>query len=481
MLKGMKTRHFWPLLGLVLFTFSCALLGEPARPQIPTLAPTQPTLPPVEISVQEALAAAQDQPVSTGGTGAVGSVGIGGASGQTPQVVPTIDPDIQALLNEVSAQNLQAYVQTLEGFGTRHPFSETQSETYGVGAARRWIFSELETVGRGRLQVRYQDFTLNPASSGGFAVPQQNIIATLPGNGTYPGAIVLMAHYDSRNVDPFDGQISAPGATDNASGVAILLEVARLMSSRTWNQTVIFVAFAAEELQTQGSRHFVTASFSNNLQIDFALNSDIVGGQFTTPQAIRVFSPGPDLSVSRQFARYFHYLNHLYFPDFQVIVEDAEDRPQRYSDHREFFAVGIPALRLTEPDEDGSVQHTSRDTFDRLNYAYMSQVARLNLVALANLAGAPARPSAPAFAPMSVPGTYLVTWTRDDAAAGYVFSFRRPGIPHYEAFYYVSPEQAGNVLLSGLDPQASYAFSMAALSATGGLSGFSPEIVLGSQ
>jgi len=475
----MKARHLWPLTLFLFFSFACALLGEPARPQIPTLAPAQPTLPPVEISVQEALTAAQDQPVSTGGSG--GSVGIGSVPGQTAQVVPAVDPDIQALLNEVSAQNLQAYVQTLEGFGTRHPFSDTQSETYGIGAARRWIFQEFETVGRGRLQVRYEDFTLNPASSGGFAMPQQNVIATLPGNGTYPGVIVMMAHYDSRNVDPFDGQIAAPGATDNASGVAILLEVARLMSSRTWNQTVVFAAFAAEELQTQGSRYFVTASFSNNLQIDFALNNDIVGGQINSTQSIRVFSPGPDLSVSRQFARYFHYVNRLYLPEFQVIVEDAEDRPQRYSDHREFFAVGIPALRLTETEEDGTVQHTSRDTFDRLNFAYMSQVARLNLVALANLAGAPARPAAPAFAPMATPGTYLLTWTKDPAAAGYVFSFRRPGVPYYEAFYYVTAEQAGNVLLSGLDSQASYAFSMAALSPTGRLGGFSPEILLGPQ
>lgn len=477
MLEGMKTRRFWPLLPFLLFTFACALLGQPERPQIPTPLPAVPTLPPVQISVEEALVAGQTLPVSSGG----GTTGTGTTQGTAVQVYPAVDPDILALVNEVSQQNLQAYVQTLEGFGTRHAFSETQSDSYGVGAARRWIYREFKTVGRGRLQLRYDDFTLNPASSGGFSVPQQNVVATLPGNGTYPGTIVMVAHYDSRNVDPFDGQVSAPGAADNASGVAILLEVARLMSSRTWNQTVIFVAFAAEELQTQGSRHFVTTSFSTGLQIDFVLNNDIVGGQLGVPQAIRVFSPGPDLSVSRQFARYFHYINVLYFPDFQVVLEDAEDRPQRYSDHREFFAVGIPALRLTEMNEDSTVQHTSRDTFERLNYDYMAQITRLNLVALANLAGAPPRPAPPTLAPMADPGAYLLAWEKDDAAAGYVLSFRRPGIMHYEAFYYVTAEQAGNIALNGLDPQATYAFSMAALSPTGRLSGFSPETILGPQ
>ncbi|MCL4869958.1 MAG: M20/M25/M40 family metallo-hydrolase [Anaerolineae bacterium] len=475
----MKPRRFWPILLLIIFSFACALLGEPERPQVPTPAPALPTLPPVEISVQEALAAGQTLPVLDGNSGSIGGGGGAAAAVQTGQVVPAVDPEILSLLNEVSQQNLQAYVQTLSGFGTRHPFSDTQSEQFGVGAARRWLFREFETVGRGRLQVRFDDFTLNPASSGGFAFPQQNVIATLPGNGSYPGTIVLMAHYDSRTIDPFDGQSSAPGATDNASGVAILLEIARLMSGRTWNQTIIFAAFAAEELQTQGSRHFVTNAFATGLQIDFAINNDIVGGRAGTPQAVRLFSPGPDLSVSRQFARYFHYINALYAPDFQIILEDGGDRPQRYSDHREFFAVGIPALRLTEPNEDTSVQHTSRDTFDRLDYGYMVQITRLNLAVLANLAGAPARPESPIIAPMATPGSYLLTWPKDNAAAGYVFSFRRPGIPHYEAFYYVTAEQAGNIALNGLDPQARYAFSMAALDSSGRLSGFSPETILG--
>ncbi|MBP8001655.1 MAG: M20/M25/M40 family metallo-hydrolase [Chloroflexi bacterium] len=468
----MKPQRFWPILLLILFSLSCTLLSSPERPQIPTPAPAAPTTAPVAISVQEALTSGQTVPVSAGGE-------ISGVAEQPNQVVPAVDPDIMALVNEVSRQNLQVYVQTLEGFGTRHAFSDTQSETFGIGATRRWLYREFETIGRGRLQVQYQDFTLNPASSGGFAVPQQNIIATLPGNGTYPGVIVLMAHYDSRNLDPFDGQSQAPGATDNASGVAILLEAARLMSTRTWNQTVMFVAFAAEELQTQGSRHFITNSFGNGLQIDFALNSDIIGGHAGVSPSVRVFSPGPDLSVSRQFARYYHYINSLYFPNFQVILEDAEDRPQRYSDHREFFAVGIPALRLTEPDEDPNIQHTSRDTFERLDYDYMAQIVQANVVVLANLAGAPARPTPPTLASMADPGSYLLTWPTDRAAAGYVLSFRRPGITHYEAFYYVSALQAGNIALNGLDPQATYAFSMAPLDAFGRLGGFSPETILG--
>lgn len=386
----MKPQRFWPILLLILFSLSCTLLSSPERPQIPTPAPAAPTTAPVAISVQEALTSGQTVPVSAGGE-------ISGVAEQPNQVVPAVDPDIMALVNEVSRQNLQVYVQTLEGFGTRHAFSDTQSETFGIGATRRWLYREFETIGRGHLQVQYQDFTLNPASSGGFAVPQQNIIATLPGNGTYPGVIVLMAHYDSRNLNPFDGRTRPPVPLIMllVSGGS-LLEAARLMSTRTWNQTVMFVAFAAEELQTQGSRHFITNSFGNGLQIDFALNSDIIGGHAGVSPSVRVFSPGPDLSVSRQFARYYHYINSLYFPNFQVILEDAEDRPQRYSDHREFFAVGIPALRLTEPDEDPNIQHTSRDTFERLDYDYMAQIVQANVVVLADLTyTSPKRPRLP--------------------------------------------------------------------------------------
>ncbi len=136
-------------------------------------------------------------------------------------VVPTIDPAIEALILEASQQQLIAYVRQLESFGTRNAFSDTQSETFGIGAARRWIFNEFVRVGNGRLTVEFQDF---PMIYSGYAADQSNVVATLPGTGGGNGIVVLMAHYDNRPPDATDGVSRATGANDNASGIALLLD-----------------------------------------------------------------------------------------------------------------------------------------------------------------------------------------------------------------------------------------------------------------
>ena len=218
------------LAGLILLTLTaCSLLSPQQGPVIPTPPPT----------------------VSSG---SVNFSDLQLITDPVSSITPAVDPEIEALVNAVSEQQLVAYVQTLEGFGTRNTFSETQRDDFGIGAARRWIHDEFLRVNGGALQVEYEDFVAN---IDGRQTNQRNVIATLPGIGNHPGAIVLMAHYDSRHIEPNDGGSRAPGADDNASGGALLLELARLMSSRPWNQTIIFAAFAAEEQGTHGSRYFV--------------------------------------------------------------------------------------------------------------------------------------------------------------------------------------------------------------------------------
>lgn len=393
-------------------------------------------------------------------------------------IVPAVAPDIVTLLNDVSAENLQATVQTLTQFGTRHAFSETDSATHGIGAARRWLMSEFERVGRGRIQVTAQDFTLDPALSHGHTLPQQNIIALLPGTADSPGVLVLMAHYDSRPPHLYDGQSNAPGTNDNASGVALLLEVARLMSTRTWDRTILFITFAAEELETQGSHAFVASALDQGLQIDGAINNDIVGGHVAIPSAVRVFSIWPDSSSSRQLARYLHFLNTLYFPDFEIVLENTPDRAGRYGDQREFYAAGIPAIRLTEVDENSVTCHTSADSADQLDYAYLVQMTRLNIVVLANLAQMSSPPLTPAITFLELPDVYRLTWEEGYAAAGYLLAFRQLDSLRYTLFFYMTGEQVSYVTLSGLAPQTTYAFSLAAVDAAGHLGGFSTETLL---
>jgi len=405
---------------------------------------------------------------------AIGMEEIEMVTDPTSTIIPAVDPDISALMNAVSPQQLLAYVQTLENFGTRNTFSSVSGSNFGIGAARNWIFEEFERVGGDALQVEYEEFQ---ADIDGLVTNQRNIVATLPGISEHDGKIVLMAHYDSRGVDAIDGSSPSPGANDNGSGVALLLELARLLSSRQWNQTIVFAAFAAEEQGTYGSRQYVQNDMLGGEIIDAALNNDIVGGRPGIPGSIRVFSPGPDIHSSRQLARYIDLVGGLYLPTFRVDLIDGLDREDRFGDHREFINAGIPAVRLTESEENRENQHSSLDTSDLIDFEYLRQVTQLNLAAVANLAGAPPPPEIPTVAPMGSPGSYLVTWLPDPRAAGYAISFRPINSSDYAPFRYIAAADAGNVALTDLDPEMTFAVSLAAIDSGGRISGFSPEVL----
>ena len=391
-------------------------------------------------------------------------------------LVPSVDPDIVSLLEAVSTQNLMGYVQTLEGFGTRNTFSSTDRDDFGIGAARRWIFDEFQRVGGERLEVQFQDY---PMTFEGISTTQRNIVATLPGTGSYPGALILMANYDSRAADWLDGRSPAPGADDNGSGVAALLEIARLLSARTWDQTVIFVALTAKEQGTFGSKHFVEQAALNNLQIDAAINNDMIGGRAGIPQAVRLFSAGPDTSNARQLARYIDYVGGLYLPALPVQMIDGLDREDRWGDQREFVYAGYPAVRVMESQEDLYIQNSRRDTWSLIDYDYYKQIVQLNLATIANMACAPspaaiAAPlSDPGLFPFRFPGFLKKVWR------GMRSPVRPLGAERFTPFRFVSAEQAGNVVSSGYESQAGYAISIAAINDRGWLGAFSsPEIIV---
>ena len=267
---------------LLLVLSGCSLLEEPPQPVIPTPIPTAPPLP-------------------QGGDG----IPAEQVTDPVSDVVPAVDPEITDLINAVSQQQLTAYVQTLENFGTRNSFSIVDRDDRGVGAAKRWIFDEFERVGNGRLQVSYDDFLL---SYNGQTAEQSNIIATLPGTGTSDGVIIAMAHYDSRGVDEMDGYSTNTAANDNASGVALLLETARIMSSREWNQTIMFIALAAEEQGTFGSRQFAQNAFLDNLTILAVINYVGVGGRAGIRQLARLFAQDVRQSPAGQIGRFYEYI-----------------------------------------------------------------------------------------------------------------------------------------------------------------------------
>lgn len=448
-----KWQRAFFLLVALLGTLGCALINPPSV-VIPTPIPTAPPL----NQTLSAPAAVVTDPVSN--------------------VVPNIDPDIETLVNAVSQQQLMAYVQTLEGFGTRNSFSDTQRDDWGIGAARRWIYNEFVRVGQssnGRMQVRFEDF---PLSINGLTAPQQNIIATLPGTSGSKDVIVVLAHYDTRPPDPNDGASRAPGANDNGSGVALLIETARLLSARQWNQTIIFAAVSSEEQGTYGSKNFVQNAILNNLNVVAAFSYDTVGGNYGIPQTLRLFAPDLFQSPSGEIGRYYDYIGGLYVPTFPVNVENAMDREERWGDHREFIFAGLPAVRLTQSVEDTIYLNSTRDSWAEIDYNYLAQVAKLNVAVVANMAGAPPRPAPPLITPMAGTNAFLLTWEVSPLAAGYAIAFRPLNAAEYPAFRFVSAAEAGNVALTGIDQTTPYAVSLAPLSATGRLGQFSAEVVI---
>jgi hypothetical protein len=463
---------FFPLLFLLL-TVGCSGEEVPTGPPTPT-----PEIRFLPLELQMAPTATGPTPYAT-----PLPVELRAISEREPVVdpvsnlLPVIDPQIVALLQEVSEQNLMAYVQKLESFGTRNTFSDTESDDFGIGAARRWIFSEFQRVGGDKLDVQFQDYTLNFE---GRTTTQRNIVATLPGTGRYPGALVLMANYDSRAADWLDGRSLAPGADDNASGVAALLEIARIMSPRTWDQTMIFVALTAEEQGTFGSKHFVEQAAQSNLQLKAAINNDMIGGRAGIPQSVRLYSIGPDTSNARQLARYIAYVGSNYLPDFPITMIEGLDREGRWGDQREFVTAGYPAVRLIESEEDLKIQNSRRDTWSLINYNYFRQVVQLNLATLANMACAPS-PAAIA-EPLAQPGTFQIAWVPEPGVAGYAISVRPLGAERFAPFRFVSAEQAGNIVLSGYESDTGYAISIATLNERGCLGAFSsPEIIIKPQ
>ena len=390
-------------------------------------------------------------------------------------VVPQIDPQIAGLVNLVSQQQLMGYVQTMQSFGNRNVFSATDDPSFGIGATRQWLVNEFERVGNGRLQVNIQEF---PLFYNGLATTPYNIIATLPGKNNSQDIIVVMAHYDNRAPEPTDGETYAPGANDNGSGIALLLESARLLSAFEWNQTIVFLAAAAEEQGTFGSRHFVQTAFLEGTNIIAAINYDAVGGRRGIPQYARLFAANLHESPAGELARYYEYIAGLYVPSFPVQVIDALDREGRWGDHREFVSAGMPGIRVIESTEDPDMVNSRQDTWDRIDYSYLEQVVQINLAVVANLAGAPQTPQTPLIQALDSPGDFWLRWPTDPNAAGYAIAFRPLAEGTFPAFRFVRSSQAGNVALTGLDPTVTYAVSLTALDANGRLGNFTPEVII---
>ena len=399
---------------------ACNISGGAPTPVrfLPTIAPPQPTL----------------------GYATLDPARLPSSAGQPP--APS--PHIVNILNQVANDRLLLHVDTLAGFGTRHFNSGYGREGWGIGAAYRYLRGELEAIAAAapHMRVSVQEFE---ASFNGQSAPAYNVIATIPGREIGAGIIVIGAHYDSISLAVNSGDVPAPGANDNASGVAALLEIARILAPIQPRATIMIVAFAAEEIGRYGSKAFVR-DIIQGMEIDLIamINLDIIGSSTAANGAIndselRVFSHDDDQSAARQLARAADMIAFHLTPTMDLQVQDAADRPGRFSDHISFTEAGYPALRLIEAFEELKRQHTAQDTTDDISPLYLQRTTETALALTLALADGPRPPRLDRITLRPLEdGRSRLVWEPTEGAVSYYVHLRQEGIRNYHRIFSVT-------------------------------------------
>lgn len=392
-------------------------------------------------------------------------------SGAVPQGPPPAQ--IEEMLREIDAERLRESVDALAAFGTRHTFSETESDVRGIGAARRWLRDRLAESAAGaggeRMTVELESHRVPPD---GRRVPRPvevvNVVAVLP--GAMPEArdrrYYVVAHYDSRASDPLDAGSDAPGANDDASGTAVVLELARVMAPRSWDSTLVFLATAGEEQGLLGARAHAERAVREGWDVRAVLSNDIVGDPTAPsghryPERVRVFSEAlpADLSPerlaelrrlgaendspSRELARYASRVAAHQRTGVRPMPVFRIDRFLRGGDHSAFNDRGFAAVRFTEVAEDYARQHQDvreeggvsyGDLPEHVDESYLAGVARLNAAVLGHLANAPAPPEEARIVAAELTDDTTLRWRRgaEPDLAGYEVVWRPTDTPYWQ-------------------------------------------------
>ncbi|ODT53340.1 MAG: peptidase M28, partial [Niastella sp. SCN 39-18] len=355
---------------------------------------------------------------------------------------------VAAMLDEISADSLKSYIQKMVSFGTRHTLSSQTNPKRGIGAARNYVlgkFKEFEKNAAGRLSSFIDTTTI---AADGRRVDRNivlgNVMAIL--QGTDPAdkrVFIISGHLDSRNSNIMDSTGEAPGANDDASGVAAVIEAARVMSKNHFAATVIFVAVSGEEQGLLGSAFLANKAKKENLEIGAMLNNDIVGSNNSNETHIvnntqlRVFSEGipatadektaqrirflglENESASRQLARYVKETGERYVDQLEVVLVYRPDRFLRGGDHIPFLKNGFTAVRITEMNENFTRQHQDLRTENGIEYGdylkhidfdYLKKNTSVNVAVLASLANAPSPPLQPKMDTKELTNSTLLSW-----------------------------------------------------------------------
>lgn len=388
------------------------------------------------------------------------------ATGLSAQVPPPEDMRLYDIGQAPSSHRIEQDVANLVGFGTRHSLSETTSETHGIGAARRWIKSEFEAISKacgGCLEVMMIGDTVS-----GRRIPEPHeivsVIAIQRGTQDPNRMVVMSGDIDSRVSDPMNSTSTSPGANDNASGMAGVIEAARILSQYEFAASIVYAGLAGEEQGLWGGKIVAAHAGENGWNIDAVLNNDMIGNiaginNIIDNHTARIFSEGVRWaeteeegrqryftggevdSASRNLARYIKRIGDQYVSNLDLMMVYRLDRFGRGGHHRPFNEAGYPAVRIMEVNEHYDRQHQDLrnengrhygDTIEYVDFDFAAKLTALNAVSLAALAWAPAPPAEVSIEGMVQASTTL-KWRmgEDDNLAGYRVYWRLTTEPEW--------------------------------------------------
>ena len=383
-------------------------------------------------------------------------------SAPAPAATPVAS--LRALADEVSERSLRGHVERLVSFGTRHTLSARDHPARGIGAALAWTEAEFrrysEACGGCLEVVRAGDTVTGPR------IPEptlvENVVAIQRGSERPDQVVIITGHIDSRVSDPMDATSDAPGANDDGSGTAAVIEAARLLSRHRFPATIVYAALSGEEQGLHGGRIMADYARARGWQVVANLNNDIIGNSCGSDGVcdashVRVFSEGPrwqghealaaqvrrlggeNDSPSRNLSRFLAGLAEDLSLGLEVRQIWRNDRFGRGGDHSEFLSAGFPAVRLSVAVEDYDHQHQDLrtedgvkygDTIDEMDFDYLRRVTALNVAALAALARAPAPPAPTVEGAVSTDTT--LTWNGMPGAEAYILRWRRTDSSNWE-------------------------------------------------
>lgn len=430
----------------------------------------------------------------------VASLGFGGRTAAQEAAPPQVDLRIYDIVAAASRERVEADVRTLAGFGTRNTFSDTLSSTRGIGAARRWIKTEFDEISAqcgGCLEVSYQTLIVPPSRRVTTETAVVSVVAIQRGTRFPNKYVVLSGDIDSRASDGNDAVTDAPGANDNATGMAAALEAARLLTKHTFPVSIVYAGLSGEEQGLYGGQKMAAVAREEGWDIIAVLNNDMIGNTegmdgIKDNTTFRVFSepvPATDSlrqhqarrtrggevdGPSRQIARYVDRIADLYFPTLDARMVYRLDRFGRGGHHRPFNDVGYPAVRIMETHENYNRQHQDIRTEDGIEYGdvvkwvdfeYATKMTALNAAVLASLAWAPPAPANVRVGGSGRPSTTLSWELSDDPdLAGYKVYWRATTASQWEHFRWAGKVDSltlANVIIDN------FLFGVAAVSKNG--------------